>query len=109
MPTECLFRDDSYLKECTARVIAISDAGIILNRTVFYASSGGQPGDSGVLIDGNGAEIAIGSTVYTDPGKSEISHIPASGGVSFAVGDIVTTAIDWPKRHARMRMHTALH
>jgi misacylated tRNA(Ala) deacylase len=57
MPTECLFRDDSYLKECTARVIAISYAGIMLNRTVFYASSGGHPGDSGILDGGSGAEI----------------------------------------------------
>lgn len=109
MPTECLFRDDSYLKECTARVIAISDAGIMLNRTVFYANSGGQPGDTGILIGGNGAELAIASTVYADPGKSEISHIPANSGASLAVGDIVTATIDWPKRHARMRMHTALH
>ena len=110
MPTDCLFREDSYLKECTARVIGITgDAGIVLDRTVFYANSGGQPGDTGVLIDGKGAEIAIGTAVYTDAAKNEISHVAADRTVALAIGDSVTAAIDWPVRHARMRMHTALH
>ena len=50
MPTDCLFRDDSYLKSCDARVVAITEqGGIVLDRTVFYATSGGQPGDTGTL------------------------------------------------------------
>jgi misacylated tRNA(Ala) deacylase len=110
MPTECLFRDDSYLKECQTRVVAITaQGGIVLDRTVFYATSGGQPGDSGRLITADGTRAAISTAVYTDATKSEIAHIPAPGGPALKEGDAVTAAIDWNQRNARMRMHTALH
>ncbi|MGH6728442.1 MAG: alanyl-tRNA editing protein [Pseudolabrys sp.] len=110
MATECLFRDDSYLKDCQARVLAVTEqGGIVLDRTVFYASSGGQPGDSGTLTASEGTHIAIDTAVYTDAAKSEIAHVPAAGSTAVKVGDTVTAAIDWDKRHARMRMHTALH
>lgn len=109
MATDCLFRDDSYLKECIARVLAITEqGGVILDRTVFYATSGGQPGDAGALIK-DGARIAIATAVYTDAAKTEIAHMPAAGAPALAIGDQVTAAIDWDKRYARMRMHTALH
>jgi misacylated tRNA(Ala) deacylase len=111
MPTDCLFRDDSYLKDCDARVIAITEqGGIVLDRTVFYANSGGQPGDTGALVTAAGVRIPIATAVYTDPAKTEIAHVPAEGAPPApAIGDTVTAAIDWDKRHARMRMHTALH
>src|ERR1700690_2190161 len=110
MPTECLFRDDSYLKQCEARVVAITEqGGIVLDRTVFYANSGGQPGDTGTLTTPDGARLVIENAVYTDAAKSEIAHVPAAGSPALKVGDTVTAAIDWDKRYARMRMHTALH
>jgi misacylated tRNA(Ala) deacylase len=110
MPTECLFRDDSYLKECAARVLAVTEqGGIVLDRTVFYASSGGQPGDSGTLSTPGGTCVAIDNAVYTDAAKAEIAHVPAVGSPALKPGDTVTAAIDWDKRYARMRMHTALH
>ncbi|HEX5211087.1 MAG TPA: alanyl-tRNA editing protein [Pseudolabrys sp.] len=110
MPTECLFRDDSYLKDCAARVVALTEqGGIVLDRTVFYANSGGQPGDTGVLTTADGTRIAIDSAIYTDAAKSEIAHVPAAGALALKPGDAVTAAIDWDKRYARMRMHTALH
>jgi misacylated tRNA(Ala) deacylase len=110
MATECLFRDDSYLKQCDARVVAITEqGGIVLDRTVFYANSGGQPGDTGALTAPDGTAIPIANAVYTDAAKSEIAHIPAAGSSSVKPGDKVTAAIDWDKRYARMRMHTALH
>jgi misacylated tRNA(Ala) deacylase len=111
--TECLFRDDSYLKECTARVVGIGgdggDGGIVLDRTIFYAASGGQPGDTGALVTADGTRIPIVTAVYTDAAKSEIAHRPQDGAPALAVGDTVTAAIDWDTRYARMRMHTALH
>ncbi|MBI4365924.1 MAG: alanyl-tRNA editing protein [Deltaproteobacteria bacterium] len=110
MPTDCLFRDDSYLKSCNARVVAITDqGGIVLDRTVFYANSGGQPGDTGTITTAEGAPTAIGTAIFTDTAKSEIAHTPAPGSPALKVGDAVTAAVDWDKRYARMRMHTALH
>jgi len=110
MATECLFRDDSYLKECAARVVAVTEqGGIVLDRTVFYANSGGQPGDTGTLTTADGRKVPIANAVYTDAAKSEIAHVPTAGAPALAVGDVVGAAIDWDRRHARMRMHTALH
>jgi len=113
MATNCLFRDDSYLKDCQARVVAITEqGGIVLDRTVFYANSGGQPGDSGSFTTSDGTRIAIDNAIYTDAAKSEIAHVLAKDSPAadaFKPGDTVTVAIDWDKRYARMRMHTALH
>jgi misacylated tRNA(Ala) deacylase len=110
MPTECLFREDSYLKNCDARVIALTDqGGIVLDRTVFYATSGGQPGDSGALLTKDGARIPIETAIYTDGAKSEIAHVAPTGSPQLKIGDAVSVEIDWDKRYARMRMHTALH
>ena len=110
MPTDCLFRDDSYLKECAARVIAITEqGGIVLDRTVFYANSGGQPGDSGAIARADGTCVPIETAVYTDTAKTEIAHVPQAGAPALAVGDSVVALIDWEKRYGRMRIHTALH
>jgi misacylated tRNA(Ala) deacylase len=110
MPTDCLFRDDSYLKDCQARVVAVTEQGaIMLDRTVFYANSGGQPGDSGSFTTSDGTRIAIETAVFTDAAKSEIAHVAAAGSPALKPGDAVTATIDWDKRYARMRMHTALH
>jgi misacylated tRNA(Ala) deacylase len=110
MATDCLFREDSYLKGCDATVVAIEpNGGIVLDRTVFYAASGGQPADRGTLVSKAGAALPIANVVFADPGKTTIVHVPAPGAPPVAVGDTVKAEIDWPIRHARMRMHTALH
>jgi misacylated tRNA(Ala) deacylase len=92
-------------------VVAVNpDGGIVLNRTVFYAASGGQPADRGMLTTSSGVDIAIANVAYTDPGKTVIAHFPDKGiPAAVEVGDKVRASIDWPLRHARMRMHTALH
>ena len=110
MHTECLFREDSYLKACDATVVAVTpEGGIVLDRTVFYAASGGQPADRGTLIAPSGESIALANVVFTDPAKTQIAHLPSPGAASLGAGDKVQALIDWPVRHARMRMHTALH
>ncbi len=109
MATDCLFREDSYLKDCEATVVGLApDGGVVLDRTVFYAASGGQLADRGTLA-AKGSSFAVANVVFTDPGKTEIAHVAAPGSPPLAVGDTVSAAIDWPIRHARMRMHTALH
>ena len=111
MLTDCLFREDSYLKECSATVLGLTDAGgIVLDRTVFYAASGGQPADRGVLTTATGDAIPIENATFTDAGKTVIAHLPAAAtGLSLKVGEPVHAVIDWDLRYARMRMHTALH
>jgi len=88
MATECLFRDDSYLRDCEARVVAVTEqGGAVLDRTVFYATSGGQPGDSGILTLADGRQVPIATAVYTDAAKTEIAHVPAPGAAAFKAGD----------------------
>lgn len=107
--TQALFRDDAYLKETTAKVVAINDkGGIILDRTVFYATSGGQPGDCGVLLREDDTEIAIATTV-TGATKDDIIHVATEGNPLPAVGETVTARIDWDRRYKLSRMHTACH
>jgi misacylated tRNA(Ala) deacylase len=106
--TELVFRSDPYAKSCTSTVTAADERGIRLDRTVFYAESGGQPGDIGVLVPATGAPIVIVDTKKGD-GPDEILHIPAEGTGLPAPGTNVTAEIDWARRHRLMRMHTCLH
>ncbi len=107
--TEPLFRDDAYLKSCEATVVAVNDrGGIVLDRSVFYATGGGQPGDKGFLKLKDGTEIPIATAVKgEEPG--EIVHVPAGPGVLPEPGQPVEAVLDWSTRHSRMRVHTALH
>jgi misacylated tRNA(Ala) deacylase len=111
MPTAVLFRDDAYLKDCGATVVArTAEGGIVLDRTVFYATGGGQPGDRGVLRTEEGVSVPIATATYADAERTEVAHVPADvASVALAVGESITAAIDWPVRYARMRIHTALH
>lgn len=109
MATEILFRDDAYLPETEATVLAVTDRrGIVLDRTVFFATGGGQPGDAGTLSRSDGPAVAIATAVYGDD-KSEIVHVPGDGEPLPEPGETVTASLDWARRHRLMRIHTALH
>ena len=109
MSTEFLFRADSYLRQTTAQVIGLTEnGGIILDRTVFYPTGGGQPGDQGSMTLSNGQDVSIVNTVYA-PDRSQIAHVLVTDAASPAVGDSVSVQIDWDLRYKRMRVHTALH
>jgi misacylated tRNA(Ala) deacylase len=107
--SEALFQQDAYLATCTAQVDSINErGGIILDRTIFYATGGGQPGDSGTMTLADGSSIDIATTVYGED-RSQIVHVPAEGSPLPAAGEQVTLHLDWPRRHRLMRVHTALH
>lgn len=106
--TDLVFREDAYARSCVARVVAADARGIRLDRTVFYPTGGGQPGDTGVLRFADGCAIAIVDTVKGD-GADEVIHVPATGAALPPAGAAVTAEIDWPRRHRLMRMHTCLH
>ena len=106
--TEELFRSDAYLRTCDAVVTAVSETGgVVLDRTVFYATGGGQPGDTGRLTwDGGAAEVAA---TVKDRDTGAHLHLLAEGAALPPVGAEVTAEIDWERRHRHMRMHTCLH
>jgi misacylated tRNA(Ala) deacylase len=110
MATELVFRTEWHAQEAEAQVLAVTDrGGIILDRTVFYATGGGQPGDRGHLLLADGRRIAIATAVWDDPAKTIVAHVPAEGETPPAVGEAVTAVLDWPLRLLRMRTHTCLH
>ncbi|MGX1497207.1 alanyl-tRNA editing protein [Roseibium aggregatum] len=107
--TTPLFRDDAYLRTCEAEVIGVNErGGIVLDRTVFYATGGGQPGDSGALELEDGTKLEIATAVYEED-KKTIVHVPSEGQNLPGTGSRVTAHIDWARRYRLMRMHTALH
>jgi len=104
--TILLFRDDATLRAASATVLARGPAGIVLDRTVFYPRSGGQPGDAGVLR-WDGGETGIAEATK---GEGEaVLHIPNEGVTLPPAGATVVAELNWTRRHAHMRMHTALH
>jgi misacylated tRNA(Ala) deacylase len=106
--TEEIFRSDAYARRCEASVAAIEGAGIVLDRTVFYARSGGQPGDRGWLVLADGSRLEVVDTLKGAEAGG-ILHQLAEGGGSPANGARVAAEIDWPRRHRLMRMHSAMH
>jgi misacylated tRNA(Ala) deacylase len=108
MATELLFRDDAYLKTAKARVVAAGDGWIELDRTIFYPLGGGQPGDTGYLVRENGERIAIADTRKGET-PDVVRHLVAAGANLPTPGESVTLELDWDRRYALMRLHTALH
>ena len=122
--THTLFRENAYLAECGATVAAVTEQGIVLDRTVFYPLGGGQAGDAGMLVLADGREIAISDTrkgkndqgqftkaichvpELQDPAASILEQLMRSG---LQPGDRVTARIAWTRRHRLMRFHTATH
>ena len=104
--TEELFREDSYMRTCEATVVASGPDGVVLDRTVFYPTGGGQPGDTGTLTTASGAAVAV---TDTRKGEAGILHVVADGAAAPAPGERVTATIDWDRRYRHMRVHTAMH
>lgn len=105
--TEPVFREDAYLAECQAEVVAVNDrGGIVLDRSIFYPTGGGQPGDSGFLRFG-GSQIGIATAVKGE--GDEIVLVAPEGSALPPVGTSVTQVLDWQQRYRHMKIHSALH
>jgi misacylated tRNA(Ala) deacylase len=115
--TQELFRQDAYLRETPAAIVAVGEQGVVLDRTVFYPLGGGQAGDAGVLVlaDGRTLQVADTRKCKDAEGKptSEIAHVPQPGQeellAQLRTGDAVVARIDWERRHRLMRFHTSTH
>jgi misacylated tRNA(Ala) deacylase len=108
MSNHLLFREDAYLKSATARVVALHERSIELDRTLFYPQGGGQAGDAGILTRESGAQIRVVDTRKGDDLDS-VLHLLAEDAPRPEVGETLALAIDWERRYRLMRLHTALH
>ncbi|MBW9053341.1 alanyl-tRNA editing protein [Rhizobium mesosinicum] len=109
MPVNALYRDDFYLSTCEAVVTAVhEDGGIELDQTCFYATSGGQPGDTGFFERADGSKIELGQAKHGAT-KDIIIHVPLEGQARPQISEKLVLHIDWPRRYKLMRMHTACH
>jgi misacylated tRNA(Ala) deacylase len=115
--TQELFRQDAYLQETPATVVAVGEQGVILDRTVFYPLGGGQAGDTGVLLLADGSALQVADTRKAKDADgmplTAIAHVPAPGQESLLAdlrpGTSVVARIDWQRRHKLMRFHTGTH
>ena len=104
--SETLAYTDAYARFIPARVVGTDGEAVHLDRTVFYPGGGGQPSDSGWLrTDGGGAWRVLSARKLGD----EVWHVLDEGSEPPAVGTEVTAELDWDRRHALMRTHSALH
>lgn len=105
--TDLLFRADAYLQHAASTVTGhTAEGGILVDRTVFYPTGGGQPGDSG-WIDWDGGRLAIATAVKVEGGQ--VALVPAEPRAMPPIGASITQRLDWDRRYRHMRMHTALH
>ncbi len=105
---ELVFRDDAYARGCQANVESVDGNRIRLDRTVFYPTGGGQPGDIGTLTLPDGVAVEIVDTIKGD-NPEDVVHIAVEDSALPSSGTPVAAEIDWDRRHRHMRMHTALH
>lgn len=102
--TKALYLEDSYLKECEARVLKVIDGRkVVLDQTIFYPGGGGQPHDTGKLVRGNDT---FNVTFVTKIGSEIIHEVDRDG---LQIEDRVRCIINWDRRYRLMRSHTAAH
>jgi misacylated tRNA(Ala) deacylase len=106
--TEWVFRDDSYARRLDACVDGAEGHAVTLDRTIFYPQGGGQPGDTGMLVRADGTTVPVIDT-HKGMFRDDVIHVIAPGVPLPEPGEVVQLVLDWERRHAHMRMHTACH
>lgn len=106
--TAWLFRDFPYQRLCEALVVTADARGIVLDCTIFYPHGGGQPGDTGTLVREDGTVLPVIDTLKGET-RGEIVHVLPDASLVPRMGETVTLALDWERRYAHMKMHTACH
>ena len=105
--TELLFNENSYLENCEATITSLENNIIQLDRTIFYAESGGQPGDVGKITLNDRVLKVIDTQKGNNP--KEIHHIIEGEIDQDLIGKSCELSIDWERRKDHMRMHTSCH
>lgn len=103
--TELLYLTDNYLKQCNARLLEITEKGVVLDQTTFYPGGGGQPADAGQITAADGATYTVSSAKRID---GNLVHL-IDDIDRLSKGMEVTAEIDWDRRYKLMRTHTAMH
>jgi misacylated tRNA(Ala) deacylase len=107
--TALLFREDAYLADAEGDVIGLHAGMLVLDRTLFYPASGGQPSDMGTLTRADGARFTVGEMKYLDPAKTIVGiALPPDADEAWE-GARITMMLDMDRRLKLMRMHSALH
>lgn len=106
--TAWLFRDFPYQTDVEARVVTADARGLVLDCTIFYPHGGGQPGDTGTLVREDGTRVPIVDTLKGET-RGEIVHVLPAGIAGPRAGESVHLLLDWERRYAHMKMHTACH
>lgn len=106
--TKKAFYDDLYARELATKVSASRPGQVETEATIFYPMGGGQPGDTGYLSTGDGQQLRIMDTRYSED-RNHIVHFLEDTEATVDPGTEVTLTLDWERRHRHMRMHTCLH
>ncbi len=108
--TDRLYYTDAYLREFDAVVVRVASSGgrvsVILDRTAFYPTSGGQPFDTGTLA---GAQSSARVVEVVDEESGDIAHLVEALPHDFVPGQLVRGSLDWPRRFDHMQQHTGQH
>lgn len=103
------FNDSPYTQSLEASIIYIEDNNVLLDRTIFYPTGGGQPGDTGTLTLEDKRELQVVDTVRDNNNPELIWHRIEQIEGTVLPGQKVVCNIDWERRYRHMRMHTCLH
>jgi misacylated tRNA(Ala) deacylase len=108
--TEQLFDRQPYLREARGRVIATQGESVALDRTIFYPAGGGQPGDLGIVRSTSSERFSVVDTFRDRENRALIwLRLDRDPQGALAIGQDLTSELDWERRYDHMRIHTCLH